>query len=309
MKTFEIDSIQPLLSDIIEFKRFMGRYYLSNITIKEDSIGQKCWVLTLSDGTGDFNVYCNSQELMSIELKAHSIVHVEAALLQTHGSAYFKCKNLLECNHSHKLGEDLSNLPRSQCPLPKYFDALIVLVSRVQNPYLRSFIRSVLLQKSVGVRYLQCPASLNYHHNYPGGLLRHSVEIAWDILGVGDLNSHEKDIAVVAALLHDIGKTLTLTSSMRRTEIGKLVDHSQLTLEVCSNELKKLESLAPNVANHLRHAWTCYSPKARYGFKPKTQVAKYLQKVDRMNAENDYGEGFIPQFSNVTEVLRETVGG
>ena len=70
---------------------------------------------------------------------------------------------------------------------------------------------------------------------------------------------------MVAALLHDVGKTKTLTPDMTRTAIGRLVDHSQLTLELCAEPLRKLECRAPGIAYHLRHAWTCYSPGARFG--------------------------------------------
>ncbi|WP_278403861.1 HD domain-containing protein [Pseudoalteromonas ruthenica] len=309
MRDLKIDSLQPLLIDVPNYQRFMGHYYLSELVVRTDSCGQTCWVLTLSDGSGDFRVYCNSPDMMATPLQEHTMIHVEAALQQTHGSAYYKCKNLLPNSGNGYMGCDLSVLPRTLCPFPEIYDALIIFVSRLSHPLLQRFIRRVLLQTNVGPRFLQCPASLNYHHNYPGGLLQHSVEIAWAIVGIQDFSPLERDIAVVSALLHDIGKTLTLTPQMTRTAIGRLVDHSQLTLELCAEPLRELEASSPSIAHQLRHAWTCYSPRARYGYKPKTAVAKHLQRVDKMNADQEITNWHVPVFDNAVDVLRNKDAG
>ena len=304
MKNVKIDSLQPLVVDVPNFQRFMGRYYLTGLVTKPDSTGQPCWAITLSDGSGDLKVFCNNSELMACNFQPNTLVHVEAVLQQKHGSAHYRCKNLVPVANTHTIGRDLSALPRSLCPLPIAFDALIFLAGRIENPILRQFLRNVLLKPQIGVRYLQCPASLKYHHNFPGGLIHHSVEIAWDIFGVQDFRPIERDIAVVAALLHDIGKVYTLTPDMTRTAIGSLVDHNQLTLEICAEPLAELDAAAPHIANQLRHAWTCYSPGSRYGFKPKTRVANYLQKSDKSSSERKTGSWPVPDFGDVTDFLR-----
>lgn len=94
----------------------------------------------------------------------------------------------------------------------------------------------------------------------------------------------ECDIAVTAALLHDIGKAQTFSDNLSRTAIGSLAVHDALTLEICAKPLAKLSEVHPHIANQLRHAWTCASPNARYGFTPETRVAKQLQIADRRNS-------------------------
>jgi 3'-5' exoribonuclease len=309
MKHLKIDSIQPLLADVTNFKRFMGRYFLSSVITRTDKSSRPCRILTFSDASGDFTVYCNNPSLMETHLLPHSMVHIEAALQQRQGSAYYHCKNLLPCVDEKSIGNDLSALPRSLCPFPEAVDALIVFTSRLHHSAMRQFLRQVLLQPNIGLRYLQCPASLRYHHNYPGGLIQHSVEMAWDIAGIRELSTFEQDIAVVAALLHDIGKTLTMTPDCTRTAIGSLVDHGQLTLEICAEPLKSLEKVAPAMAHQLRHAWTCYSPKARYGFTPKTRVAKHLQRADGLSAGRSKSTWSVPDFEPVHDVLRKQAKG
>lgn len=304
MKNVKIDSLQPLLVDVPNYQRFMGRYYLTGLVTKPDSAGQPCWAITLSDGSGDFKVFCNNPRLMEQHFQPNTMVHVEAVLKQTHGSAYYQCKNLMLLSDSNNIGRDLSALPRSLCPIPEAFDILLLLVSRIGNKLLQRFLRQVLLQPHIGIRFLRCPASLKYHHNFPGGLLYHSVEIAWNLIGVHDFSPIERDVAIVAALLHDIGKTLTLTPDMTRTGIGSLVDHSQLTLEICASSLAELDTAAPRIANQLRHAWTCYSPGSHYGFKAQTRVAKYLQKADKMSSDKNAGVYPLFKVGDMNDFLR-----
>jgi 3'-5' exoribonuclease len=303
MKNFSTESMQPLLEDVPNFQRFMGRYFVTALKVSSDSKGKSCKVLTLSDASGDLRVFCNAEHLMDLTIAVNQLIHIEAALQQDHGAAYYRCKDLSLSNSDKRVGHDLSVLPRSLCPVEDAFDCLLVMFSRIKNPLLKQFVRDVLLQPDVGINYLLCPASLNYHHNYKGGLIKHSLETAWNIAGVHELSILERDVAVVAALLHDIGKVKTMSPDIKRTQTGRLVDHSQLTLEICAWPLKNLADFAPAIADQLRHAWTCYSPKSRYGFKPKTRVAHLLQRVDNASASGKVREGFLPVFGNSAKAL------
>lgn len=304
MHALNIESRQPLLIDAWNYPRFAGTYYLTGLVTKLDQSGHPVWVLTLSDATGDLRVFCNNDELMTQKLMPNSMVFVEAALNQSRGTAYFKCKGLSPVRNSENFSERLTSLPRSSCFQPTAFDALLVLIARVENKALRQFISRILLSEDIGIRYLQCPASFKHHHSYKSGLVVHSVETAWDIRGVKAFSQLENDVAVVAALLHDIGKIRTLTPDCTLTDIGMLVDHQQLTLEVCADHLKVLDKQAPHIANQLRHAWTCYSPNARFGFVPKTSVARYLQKCDRRSASRCGDDKSIPIFTDTLEAIR-----
>jgi 3'-5' exoribonuclease len=100
-----------------------------------------------------------------------------------------------------------------------------------------------------------------------------------------DVNS--RDLAITAALLHDIGKIKTLSAQMKRTSVGRWVDHDALTLELCSAALLTLEKIDEKSAILLRHVWTCASPGARYGYKSATPIANAVQNADRLSAEMD----------------------
>lgn len=301
MKTLSENSAQPLLTEAANMARFIGRYYLHDFDVGHSSYGQEYWLLTLADASGELRVYCHSPELMQKTPEVGQWIHVEAALSQPKGIAYFRCKNLLLDAPVERVGSDLSSLPRIACPIDYTFDALFFIVNRILNKDLRDFVRDVLLQPDVALNYLCCPASLNHHHNYAGGLLLHSLEMAWQTMTSEELSGIECDIAVVAALLHDIGKVWTLEPQLSRTPIGSWVGHDYLTLEICAKPLKKLSEAQANLANQLRHAWTCHSPKARYGFKPRTRVARYLQRVDHDSALIGHPKSVLPRLSSSSQ--------
>lgn len=101
---------------------------------------------------------------------------------------------------------------------------------------------------------VRTPASPRYHHNQLGGLLSHSLAVADFVSKEFRQGTMKFDIAITAALFHDLGKKQTLNDNVSRTAIGSLIDHDALTLELCAEQLAVLSQNHPHVANHLRHA-------------------------------------------------------
>lgn len=256
MNTTTRETVQPLLIDAATYGRFIGRYYLSSLKPVSSERDNEVFELTLSDSSGYLTVIARNDQVADEVILEHSMVHVEVAALPTSVGTVRVCKNLSCAAASKRLGNSLSALPISLCAQPAVFQAFLVLYARIQSPLLRSFIDDVLLQPKVGISFLQCPATLRSHHSYVGGLLEHAVEVAWNVSGVHALTDIERDVAVVAALLHAVGKTRTLTAGATKTALGALVEPELLTLEVCADALDNLEYHSSSLANQLRHIWT-----------------------------------------------------
>ena len=97
--------------------------------------------------------------------------------------------------------------------------------------------------------------------------------------------AQERELAIVAALFHDVAKIWTLDHQLHVTELGRLVSHDHLTLEACAPALADLESEWPDGALLLRHVWNSASPGARYGVDPRSPVAHAVRLADRFSAE------------------------
>ncbi|MGL1889186.1 MAG: hypothetical protein OCD76_21920, partial [Reichenbachiella sp.] len=69
-----------------------------------------------------------------------------------------------------------------------------------------------------------------------------------------------------------------------RTHLGNVVDHDELTLEICAEAFARLDKFEPQSALILRHILTCATPGARYGYQAITPIAAKLQLADKTSA-------------------------
>ena len=79
-------------------------------------------------------------------------------------------------------------------------------VAQVKSEPLRDFLSNVFSLSMVYRHFWKCPASQWHHHAYAGGLAIHSIEMAEWMADTPELSGTDRDIGVVFALLHDIGK-------------------------------------------------------------------------------------------------------
>jgi len=177
-------------------------------------------------------------------------------------------------------------IPHSICPKPWLIPALGALVESLKTAWLRQFVIDVLWDDTIAFLFVACPASLKYHHNYPGGLLQHSLECAQMVARYDEFDPAQKELGMVAALFHDIAKTLTLTPDMQRTSLGRTVDHDKLTLEVLAHYLRPYDGDYVEGTAELRYLMT-WRPANRDPGIPRTPLANAVLAADRVSAGID----------------------
>lgn len=284
-KTHLIPSKQPQLDAVHGLSRFSGFYFIIGINLHLTSNNMPYWKILIQDSVETIAVYTDTIKHFVQRLNPFSPIQIECAKRRYRGGYYFVADYI---NPVDEIPMDIRNIaivPYSAAIRTEDLPKLIDTIENLTFEPLKHFINRVLLQQQVMLPFLRNPASLRYHHNSQGGLLSHSLAVANLISQAFEHDKIEYDIAITAALLHDIGKTQTLTDTFNRTSIGSMAGHDALTLEICALPLALLSKQHPHVVNQLRHAWTSGSPNARYGFKPKTRVATELQRADRQNAK------------------------
>ena len=155
-------------------------------------------------------------------------------------------------------------------------------------PYepLKSFVYHVLGQPAVGCAFFSLPASASHHHCYAGGLAQHSLEVAQSVYAVsGCFTEHERWLAAVAGLLHDLGKVRSFHADGSRTETGYLVSHELLGLELIVPALARLDVSWADGANALRYlfGWMVRPHQQR----PMMPIALTISQADVMSASAD----------------------
>lgn len=182
--------------------------------------------------------------------------------------------------------EVIRMIPQSICPQPWLMSFLEALVASLETTWLRQFVIDVLWDDGIAFPFVACPASLKHHHSYPGGLLYHSIECAQMVARYEEFTIDNKELGIVAALFHDIGKTLTLTPNMKRTSLGRALDHDKLTLEVLSSPLRPYDKDWPQETAELRYLMT-WRPANRDPGIPRTPLANAVLAADRVSAGID----------------------
>lgn len=185
--------------------------------------------------------------------------------------------------HTHT---GLSHLPRSKVSSPEQVAETESWVRACPFAPLREFVFQILGQPDIGCAFFSLPASLKHHHCFAGGLARHSLEVAQSVYAVGAcFAEHERWLAAVAGLLHDLGKVRCFHTNGRRTEMGYVVSHELLGIELLAPALTRLESSWPDGANALRYLfdWMLRPRQQR----PLMPIALTLKQADVMSASAD----------------------
>jgi len=174
-------------------------------------------------------------------------------------------------------------LPRSMCPHPDLLIRLADLMCRLNNGDLAGFVNSVFSDDFLALPFIRLPASRSHHHSVIGGLLEHSLECAEMVRHFPGFDPDMKELAMVAALLHDIGKIITLRVSDGFCLEGAVLDHNALTLELLAPHLKRLDEINRELATALRYLWT-WRHFRRGAVHPALTVAEAISAADRISS-------------------------
>ncbi|MFQ5518569.1 MAG: HD domain-containing protein, partial [Mariprofundus sp.] len=204
--------------------RFEGIYRISSCRTLIAQTGKRYQRLSMEDSTGCMTAYSWSPEQSNFDDNSH--FHISGRSRYYNGayvadiatiSATFPCPEEL-----------MATLPFSQCPRPESLAEVARMILDIEHKGLRGLLCHTFSQEHIALPFMQVPASLNYHHNHPGGLLEHSLECAHIIRDLSIFSQHERELGITAALLHDLGKIKTIGADFSRPELSKAIDHEAI---------------------------------------------------------------------------------
>jgi len=172
-------------------------------------------------------------------------------------------------------------------------DMVADLKSRVESlgdPFLRALLRAFLDDQEFLAAYSRAPAAKAMHHVYLGGLLEHSLAVA---SLADDISKRypglNRDLLVAGALLHDVGKVneLRYARSFEYTDIGKLIGHIVIGVEMVEEKLRTLPEFPAELAILLKHLLLSHHGQYEFGSpkRPKTLEAIILNFIDDLDSK------------------------
>ncbi len=126
-------------------------------------------------------------------------------------------------------GNELSDLlPCTKCDIDEMFAEVIRMLGSLQHPAIRCLADRYLEDGELMEKFCRAPAASTLHHAWLGGLLEHTLGLMRlaDCIA-GQYPELNRDIMVMGAFLHDLGKCAELTweTGFGYSDDGQLVGH------------------------------------------------------------------------------------
>lgn len=183
----------------------------------------------------------------------------------------------------------------------KLFNELKKFINSVKNPHLNELLKRVFLIEKTDEdrvfkeRFLIAPAAKQNHHDYVGGLIEHTVNVARaaDVL-TKMYESINRDLIIAGALLHDIGKVYEyeFTPDIDTTDVGRLLGHIAIGFELVNRKIKEIEFMR-NFPEELKmkvlHMILSHHGELSFGspVRPAFLEAQILHFLDDLDAKAD----------------------
>ncbi|OYP35767.1 3'-5' exoribonuclease YhaM family protein [Rhodopirellula sp. MGV] len=174
-------------------------------------------------------------------------------------------------------------------------DELRQLIDGMSNVYLRGLGQSWLADDAFVARLKVATAAVSNHHAYPGGLLRHTVDLMQLCQFVGPRYPRlDVELLMFGAFLHDLGKIEEISASgeLTYTDRGQLVGHIVIGIQMLDAAVKQYESDSGNefpvdLKIQLEHLIVSHHGQLEYGSPrlPSTLEAITLHHLDNMDAK------------------------
>ena len=165
------------------------------------------------------------------------------------------------------------------------------LLGGLRNVHLRRLGEAYLADQDLMDRLKVAAAGVNNHHAYPGGLLRHTVDLMeLAVLIAPRFPQLDDELLLFGAFLHDLGKVEELSSSdeVSYTDRGQLVGHIVIGVQLLDEKIRSIEEPIPNdLRLQLEHLIVSHHGQIEFGSPklPVTLEAVALHHIDNLDAK------------------------
>lgn len=301
------------VKDIRKDQQVRGLYLVKVKRLGATKKGDPFLSITLIDRTGEIEarVWDRVQELSSL-FREGDIVGVDgyAGLYQDQVQL-----TLSDLRPSGEPGDPHLFFETSTRDVAEMMAALRQLLKGVRDPHLKVLVDRFLSDHPFLSLFKLAPAAKNFHHNYLGGLLEHTLSVCTLVEPVAahypQLN---RDLLLAGAFLHDIGKVreLTFERQIDYTDEGRLLGHIVLGLGMVEEKLAGLKRFPQETALRLKHLISSHHGEYAFGSpkRPKFLEAFALHLMDDLDAKmngisrfmgRDRQEGNWTDFSRLFE--------
>jgi 3'-5' exoribonuclease len=224
------------------------------------------------------------------------VVEVDGHVVDWQGAAQVNIESIEAVDVDRD--ELLSLMPVTSSDVGLMFREVRALLLSIECPGLRALAEAFLDDDPLMSRFREAPAGIRKHHAWIGGLLEHTLQVMRLADRICSLYAEteisiDRDMLMLGAFLHDLGKTSELDWSrgFTYTRQGDLVGHIVIGASLIDEKVGEAElaggvPLEPERVQHLIHLVLSHHERPEYGAArpPLTPEAHVLCQIDRLDA-------------------------
>jgi len=256
--------------------------------------GGKYLLLKLADRSGTISAMVwNADERQFDSFDRSDYVHCKGRTQVHNGNLQLIVTDI---HRLDPLEIDLADFDRFDASEADHFTArLRELIQAIRNLHLRRIGLAFIDDAAFMSRFRIAAAAVSNHHAYPGGLLRHTVELMELALLIGPKYPQlDTELLTLGAFLHDIGKVDELSSGgeISYTDRGQMVGHLIIGVQMLGERIASIEAsggeaIPTELRLHLEHMILSHHGLLEYGSPkvPLTLEAIALHHIDNLDAK------------------------
>ncbi|HZK43039.1 MAG TPA: HD domain-containing protein [Syntrophomonadaceae bacterium] len=269
-------------------KQLWGKYLVSEKLQRKTKDGKTIINLKISDSSGDIDVVVWESCDVAGEINSGSVIGLLGDLGLYNNRLQITAKRI------KVIDEDINiYLKGPAIDIEELEGEMDELVQSITDPYIAKLLHYIFTPE-IKEAFIKAPAAKMVHHNYPGGLLEHTLKVAKICGQATDLYPLlNRDLLVAGAILHDIGKIkeYEIIVLPEYTVSGRMVGHIVLGNEMIANVIDKIrqdgDTFPPNLEVMIKHMILSHHGYLEYGspVTPLFPEAFVLHMADNLDAK------------------------
>jgi len=301
------------VKDITEEQSVGGCYLVRDKRLARTRKGDAFISMTLADRTGEVEakVWEGAEELSSL-FHQGDIIEVDGIAGSYRGQTQVRISGLKVLKGEVDQSVFLESAPVDVSEMMK---SLREILKDVKGFHLRALIDRFLGDPGFVSLFEKAPAAKNFHHNYLGGLLEHTLSVCQMAQKVAEHYPQlDGELLVTAAFVHDVGKIRELKFDLQidYTDEGRLIGHLVIGAAMVDEKLGQIKDFPRELAIRLKHLILSHHGQYEFGSPkvPKFLEAFALNLIDDLDAkinglgrfmEKDSQEGAWTDFNRLFE--------
>ncbi len=265
-----------------------GKYLVLDKTSRRTKDGKDVMNLKIGDRTGEIDVVVWENCNVAGEINTGLVIGLlgDLGLYNNRLQITGKRIKVMEEDVTPYLKGPATSISELALELDKLMDT-------IADPHIAGLLHK-LFTPELKQAFIKAPAAKRVHHNYPGGLLEHTLQVAYICdMATKLYPSLNRDLLVAGAILHDLGKIeeYELAAVPEYTTSGRLVGHIVLGHEMIDKAIRDIRVQGNDFPNYLemmlKHMILSHHGNLEYGspVKPLFPEAFLLHMADNLDAK------------------------